>query len=64
MRRRAAWIVFAACAVTYLVVLPSLPDADGTAENVAWAISVVVALTGLVALFVAVREALHRRRAH
>lgn len=64
MRQRAAWTVFAVCAIAYLVVLPALPDADGTAENVAWALSIVVALIGLAALFVALRHTVSRRRAH
>lgn len=62
MHERLAWIIFAICAVGYLVLLPALPDADGTAEDVAWAMSLLVAAAALVALIVGLRAGHTRRR--
>ncbi len=52
---RTASLVAAVCAVLYLLVLPSLPDGTGTADDFQWLLGVVVAATGVTALLVAVR---------
>jgi hypothetical protein len=62
MSERVAWLVFLACAVVYLLILPSLPDADGAAENVMWALSLMIAIAGIVALVLALRQRLGRGR--
>lgn len=56
---RSASLLAATCAVLYLLVLPALPDSTSTASNLQWLLSVVVAVTGIVALVVALRS---RRR--
>jgi hypothetical protein len=61
MSERVAWLVFVACAVIYLAVLPALPDADGAAENVVWLVSVAVAVAGIAALVMALRLRFGRR---
>lgn len=58
--KRTALIVFGACAVLYLVVLPALPDTGGVADDVVWLLGLLVALTGVGALITAYR--LHRRK--
>jgi len=52
--------VTAACVVAYLLVLPALPDSDGAAENIQWALSVVVLVAAVTSFVLGIRAVRHR----